>query len=78
MQWQHVKWTSDSRALTFIRNLNGASNVWSYDLAGGASQQLTDFKADQIFSYDWSADFRQLACERGNNISDVILFSGGN
>src|SRR5947209_808553 len=43
MQWQSVQWRNDGRALTYINNVNGASNIWSYDLDSGESKQLTDF-----------------------------------
>ena len=71
-----VRWTPDGRGLAFIDTQAGVSNIWSQPLEGGAPRQLTDFKSDQIFWFDWSRDGRQLACSRGVVTSDVVLISG--
>ncbi|HVS82179.1 MAG TPA: LpqB family beta-propeller domain-containing protein [Pyrinomonadaceae bacterium] len=68
-----LRWTPDGRALTFIDTTNGVSNIWSLPLDGGAPKQLTDFKTDQIFWFDFSRDGKQLALSRGTQTSDVIL-----
>ena len=73
MEWQRIEWINNGRALTYIDRTN--SNIWSYDLNSGATQQLTDFKTDQIFAYAWSPDQKQLACQRGNEIRDVTLIT---
>src|SRR5205807_1848793 len=75
MDRQRVQWTADGRALTYIKPVNGAYNIWSYDLNNDSSKQLTDFKSDQIFAYAWSADYRQLACLRGIEARDVMMIS---
>jgi serine/threonine protein kinase len=68
-----LRWTPDGRALTYIDTINGVSNVWSLPLDGGPPKQLTDFKADQIFCFDFSRDGKQLALSRGTQTSDVVL-----
>jgi len=68
-----LRWTPDGRALTYIDTSNGVSNIWSLPLDGGAAKQVTDFKTDQIFSFDLSRDGKQLALSRGTQTSDVIL-----
>ena len=68
-----LRWTPDGRALTFIDTINGVSNIWSLPLDGGKAVQLTDFKTDQIFWFDFSRDGKQLAVSRGTQTSDVIL-----
>ena len=69
-----LRWTPDGRALTYIDTINGVSNIWSLPLDGGPSKQLTDFKTDQIFWFDFSRDGKQqLAVSRGTQTSDVIL-----
>ena len=68
-----LRWTPDGRALTFVDTVNGVSNIWSLPLDGGALKQLTDFKTEQIFWFDFSRDGRQLALSRGTQTSDVIL-----
>ena len=73
--WQKIRWTADGQALTYIDRRGGTSNIWSQSLSGGPPQQLTDFKADQIFNFAWSPDGKQLACARGVVTSDAILIS---
>jgi serine/threonine protein kinase len=73
--WQRVRWRADGRALTYIDNRGGVSNIWSLPVDGGQAEQLTDFKSDRILNFDWSRDGRQLACIRGVLASDVILIN---
>ncbi len=74
-EWQSVRWYLDSRHVTFVRNDNGYSNIWSYDLDTGAVKQLTNFNSDQIYAYAWSPDYKQVACQRGTKISDVTIIT---
>ena len=53
----------------------GVGNLWSQPLEGGKPKQLTHFTSDQIFSYAWSRDGKQLAVSRGTQQSDVVLLS---
>jgi eukaryotic-like serine/threonine-protein kinase len=73
-----VRWTPDGSALTYVDSRSGVSNIWRQPIDGGPPVQLTDFKSDLIFTFDWSRDGRQLACARGIATSDVILFSNLN
>jgi Tol biopolymer transport system component/tRNA A-37 threonylcarbamoyl transferase component Bud32 len=73
MNWQRVRWSSDGHALTYIGEQDGTYNLWSQPLKGGLPSRVTDLKGEEIFSYDWSPDFKLLACERGVEISDVVL-----
>jgi Tol biopolymer transport system component len=68
-----LRWTPDGRALNYVDTSNGVSNIWSLPLDGGKPVQLTDFKTDQIFWFDFSRDGKQLALSRGTQTSDVIL-----
>jgi Tol biopolymer transport system component len=68
-----LRCTSAGRALAYIDMINGVSNIWSLPLDGGKPVQLTDFKADQIFWFDFSRDGKQLALSRGTQASDVVL-----
>ncbi|MFZ0748851.1 MAG: hypothetical protein WAM70_05780, partial [Pyrinomonadaceae bacterium] len=70
--FQRVKWTSDGQALTYIDIADGVANIWSYNVDDGSRRQLTNFRDDQIFAYAWSPDNKQLACERGAEVNDVI------
>ena len=68
-----VRWTPDGLSLAYIMNHDGVSNIWTQPVDGGATKQLTDFKSDQIFWFDWSPDAKQLGVSRGNVTSDVVL-----
>jgi Tol biopolymer transport system component len=68
-----LRWTPDGRALAYVDTKNGVSNIVAQPFDGGAPKQLTDFKADRIFWFDFSRDGRQLALSRGTQTSDVIL-----
>jgi eukaryotic-like serine/threonine-protein kinase len=69
-----LRWTADGSGLMFLDNRGGVANIWLQPLAGGEPKQLTNFKSDLIFSFDWSRD-RQLACARGIVTSDVVIIS---
>ncbi len=70
-----ARWNADGSGLTYINNQGGVSNIWMQPLAGGPPKQLTDFKSDMIFHFDWSRDGKQLALSRGIFTSDVILLN---
>ena len=66
-----LHWTSDSRAILF----NRLSNIWSQPLGDGEPLQLTDFRGDQLFNFDYSPDGQWLAAARGRVTDDVVLIS---
>jgi eukaryotic-like serine/threonine-protein kinase len=70
-----VRWTPDGRALAYVEMRDGASNVWSQPLSGGAPRQITDFKSEGIYAFDWSRDGKQLALWRGMITRNVVLIS---
>jgi TolB protein len=72
-----VRWSPDSRALTYIATLQGVSNIWTKPIDGGPARQLTKFTTDRIFRFAWSRDGKFLACERGMVINDAVLISEG-
>jgi eukaryotic-like serine/threonine-protein kinase len=76
INWQRVRWTPDGRALTYVAARAGVYNLWRQPLDGGPPLPLTELKGEAIFSYDWSPDFKLLACERGVEISDVVMLGG--
>jgi hypothetical protein len=78
VDWQRVRWSPDGTSLTFIDTRAGVSNLWKQPVDGGPAKQLTYFKSEKIFSYDWSRDGKSLACERGIEASDVVLISSSN
>jgi len=70
-----VRWTHDGRALTYIVNRGGVSNIWIQPVDDSPARQLTDFKSDRIFSFDWSRDGKWLALSRGPEQRDVVMMS---
>jgi len=66
-------WTPDGQAVAYIDNRNGVSNIWCQSLDGSPPKQLTDFKSDRIFRFDWSRDGKQLACTRAVITTDIVL-----
>jgi Tol biopolymer transport system component len=66
-------WSPDGRALTYVLTHGGVSNIWSQPVEGGEPVQLTDFKSDLIFHFDWSRDGKQLVLARGQENRDVVL-----
>jgi len=67
------RWSPDSRALTYMETIGGVSNIWSHALDRSLPKQLTDFKSDRIFSFQWSRDGKQLICSRGSETTNVVL-----
>src|SRR5437870_3695983 len=69
------RWLPDGSGLTYIVNRGGISNIWIQPLDGSPAKQLTDFKSDRIFKFDWSPDSKWLALSRGPEQRDVVLMS---
>jgi WD40-like Beta Propeller Repeat len=70
-----LRWTPDGKALIYNLTRAGVSNLWRQPIEGGAPVQLTDFKSDQIYFFDWTQDGTQLCLARGSSTSDVVLIS---
>jgi eukaryotic-like serine/threonine-protein kinase len=70
-----IRWSRDGKALAYVSNKEGRTDIWAQPLTGGAPKKLTDFKAERIFSFDWSPDGKQLICTRGRASSDLVLIS---
>jgi eukaryotic-like serine/threonine-protein kinase len=68
----YFRWTPDGRSLAYVDDRN-PSAIIIQPIDGGPPRQLADFKPDQIFSFAWSRDGKQLALARGPVNSDVIL-----
>ena len=70
-----LRWSADGRALTYVLTAGDVSNLWSQPVSGEPAKQLTRFKSNRIFSFDWSPDGQQLILSRGTVTSDVVLIS---
>jgi len=73
-EWGNVHWTPDGRGIAYTLTKAGVSNIWVQPLADGPARQVTDFKTDKIFSFDWSRNNR-IVCSRGAETSDVVLIN---
>lgn len=69
-----LRWTADSKNLTFANDENGFANVWLLPLNGDKPKRITNFNDNYIFSFAWSNDGKQLAVSRSTLTSDAILF----
>jgi serine/threonine protein kinase len=70
-----MRWMPDGRGLSFIVSRAGVSNLWVQPIDGSPPKQLTDFKTDRIFSFDWSPDGKWLAMARGPEQRDAVLMT---
>lgn len=80
-EWPGLRWTPDGSGLTYVSTEQGISNVWRQPLTGGDAKQLTDFKENKIFFFDWSRTAQKLVLVRGIETRDLILvreFLGAN
>lgn len=68
-----IRWAPSGAAIAFPNSAGGHSDIWLQPLDGRPSRQLTDFQAERIIAFDWSADASSLAIVRGVETSDVIL-----
>ena len=68
-------WSPDSKALIYVDNRNGVSNLMSQTLDGRPPKQITNFTEGTIFDFAWSSDGKQLFLARGEVNSDVVLIN---
>ena len=67
-----IRWAPDGRSVTYVSRQEGLRDIWSQSMDGGEPKRLTNFKADQIFSFSWSRD-NKLVISHGKADSDVVL-----
>ena len=68
-----VQFTPDGKAVAYPVADNGVDNVWIQPVDGGPGHQITHFNSEQIFSFHWSPDGKNLGILRGHTDSDVVL-----
>ena len=74
-----LNWTSDGRALSYIRPVATARNLYVRPLSGPAEVQLTHFDQapSDIVAYAWSRDGKKIAMTRARfNDTDIVMISG--
>jgi Tol biopolymer transport system component len=72
---RRIRWMPNSQAISYINTTAGISNIWMQPLDGSSPKQLTNFNSEEIYSFDWSRDGKNLACIRGYSTSDIVLIS---
>jgi Tol biopolymer transport system component len=72
---KELGWMPDGSAVAFVDTKDGVSNIWIRPLDSRKAIQLTDFKTERIFAFDWSRDGKQLLLSRGTVNNDVVLIS---
>jgi eukaryotic-like serine/threonine-protein kinase len=71
-----VAWTPDNRSMALSDIRTGTPNIWSLPVLGkAAGRQLTHFTSGQVWAFHYTRDGKSVAYARGNNQSDVVLFT---
>jgi Tol biopolymer transport system component len=70
-----VQWNTTGDGLIYRDSKNRIDNLWLQPLNGSPAKQLTDFRSDQIFAFEWTRDGQNLVLSRGRTGSDVVLIT---
>ena len=65
--------TIDGKSVAYPVTENGVDNIWVEPIDGSTGHSITKFDAEQIWSFRWSPDGKNLGILRGHTDSDVIL-----
>jgi Tol biopolymer transport system component len=65
--------TLDGKAVAYPIRENGVDNIWIQPVDGTPGYQITKFDSEQILSFHWSPDGKNLGILRGHTNSDVVL-----
>ena len=68
-----VRYSHDGNAVIYPIDTGAAQNLWQQNFDGSPGKQLTNFKSEQIYQFQWSFDGSKLALIRGHVDSDVVL-----
>ncbi len=67
------RFTFDGKAVAYPVRENGVDNIWIQPVDGSSGRQITKFDSEQILSFHWSPDGKNLGVLRGHTDSDVVL-----
>jgi eukaryotic-like serine/threonine-protein kinase len=65
--------TPDGKSVAYPVRENGVDNIWIQPIDGTPGQPITHFTSEQIQSFHWSPDGKNLGILRGHIDSDVVL-----
>jgi WD40 repeat protein len=68
-----VQFTADGKAVAYPVGENGVDNIWIQPIDDSPGHQITHFNSEQIFSFRWSPDGKNLGVLRGHRDADVVL-----
>ena len=68
-----VQFTPDGKAVAYNIRERGVDNIWIQPLDGSPGRGITKFESEQILSFHWSPDGKNLGILRGHTDSDVVL-----
>ena len=68
-----IRWSPDSRQLTYVNRGRDGDYIWSFRLDDGALHQLTHFRGVAVIGFEWSPDGKELVFSRGVQTREVIL-----
>jgi serine/threonine protein kinase len=74
-----IGWTPDNRAVTYLRIVGSAQDLYMQPLAGGVAVRLMHFDSEptRVIAYAWSRDGKKIAITRNRfNDTDVVMFTG--
>jgi len=71
-----AEWAPDNRSMVLADFRSGTPNIWQLPVLGpGTERQLTHFTSGEIWAFHYTHDGKSVAMARGNNLSDVVLFT---
>jgi serine/threonine protein kinase/Tol biopolymer transport system component len=68
-----LHFTPDGKSLAYPIQEKGVDNIWIQPLDGSTGHQITNFTSEQITSFHWSPDGKNLGVLRNHSESDVVL-----
>jgi serine/threonine protein kinase len=71
-----AEWAPDNRSMVLSDFRSGTPNIWLVSVLGkDPDRQLTHFTSGEIWAFHYTRDGKSVAMARGNNLSDVVLFT---
>jgi eukaryotic-like serine/threonine-protein kinase len=68
-----IRYTSDGKTIGYPIRENGLYALWVSPVDGTPGHRVTEFEADHILDFHWSADGKTLGLLRTHDESDVVL-----